>query len=246
MAGLFYYVPGSRSITEKTVREMGLGYMLSGRGLKKVPTSQGPDGHSGIVFAAGPTNDAATSINLTDSCGPTAKWAKVDGTDAWVGMYKEDKPTPQDLEHEHLIDGHFVELCDGHNWLCPVARAVDGSTPLPKPLEFKEGRWSASEGPVDKYADLFSHACVLWDTMMIAASDGEDGEISITFEDEIKISIIALACNYRVSASEVSLLGLFDSRSYTLILKTIVDIQSLEILKKKVPGLLSPEHGQPG
>lgn len=220
MASFLYYLPGpSPTIKPADADAAGLGYLRMRGGFNCARTDSGPDGQHGVVGRL----DAGAVL------ADRARWMRVPDSPAWVGYDPQCLPTPGDLLREKPHDGHWVVLEDGNEWLIPVARYVNGASPLPKRLAYENGTWKSGD-LLPRYTEFFAAACRFWDTLLGEAS--EDNQI--TFNDEVSLAAEALALNYRVGPVEISLLGLLSTQSESEILKAVVDWPAVEDFKKKV------------
>jgi len=221
---LFYYLSGRQTIKLAGVKEAGLAYAVGKGGPTHSPMSLGPDKQSGVVFSFG-----TAPLHL----GKQPKWEQMPNSKIWIGYDPDQKfPGPSELKREQTFGGHEVKLADGNKWIVPVARALDGTTPLPRRLRWDGSEWTPSD-VLPQYVDLFDKACALWDGLMAAAVNPE-AETGFTFSQECDVAAHALALNYRVGPAEISILGLFDTQSEIEIAKAIVDWPTFEQIKKNM------------
>lgn len=159
----------------------------------------------------------------------------------WIGFEVDDVPTPTDLLRPSIVDGHMVTLCDGNNWLVPVARSFQpDTTRLPQQLHLTaEGK--VTKAVVPAYADLFARAEPI--AAEVYGTDREpDGFGSVTMDEEDLFALVAdaLAVNYRVGKAEVDALGLMSTQTEAMVLRALIDMPSferaLETLKKEGGG----------
>jgi hypothetical protein len=232
MSGIMYFVPGPSTIDEEKCKKLGLGYVMNGgpsfAGIQGDPTGSGKG--PGVVFTF-------TEAFLQDA--GKCVWEKLPDADIWAGYNPADPPKPADFAREKQIDGYPVELADGNQWLIPVARAIDGASPMPKRLVWKPEGWQTGD-VLPAYKDLFGHACRVWDCLIGAS------ETDIAIPDGADVAAMALAINYRLGRTEISLLGLFDTKSMGQVLRMLVEWPAaLEIQKKILSGEITlPAGGQ--
>jgi len=226
--GCLYYLPGKPMLTRRRVDDAGLGYLLDGRG-GPGPTvaamSPGPDGLAGAVFTiASRRGHGAPETTLADK----AKWSRIPGTEAWLGVVEDALPGPEDLQRSEIVDGHDVVLGDGFSWRVPVVRLLDGGSSLPRALEWDGLAWR--HGDVrPAYRCLWAAALRMWDAL---AGSNDDGA-PVTLTEEATTAATAIALNYRVGPAEISALGLLDTHSEVEVLKALIDLPALEALRGK-------------
>ena len=229
MSGFLYFIADAPGVTRGLLEELGLASFISETSGIQCNVSDGPGGRGGVVIAASPeTNDgkAATAGYHPKS----QEWIEEPGKRYWVGYEKERRPAPADLERRDLIAGHPVKLADGNLWTVPVARAVNGSTPLPRRLSWDGKGWIYGD-VLEQYRELFAQACRIWD-LLVGALAEKSAELTVT--DECNVAAMALGLNYRLGPLEISALGLFDTKSEVEVVKAVIDWPMLEEIKKKL------------
>jgi len=198
---------------------------------------RGPDGQNGTLLAAADRIDptkvkyrpAEQTWHLVDAAGRPAYW---------IGTINGEEPRGEDLARKKTLPGHLVELGDGRTWLCPVARgqaAEDGRLvwyhTLPRSIVLapqSDREWE--HGPVvPRYARLWQLAGQYWQARAGSASPdaiaGDD--VTFDFQNAAAAAVECLAANYRVSAVEVSLLGLLDTEAPRKVLDSLIDWPTL-------------------
>lgn len=219
MGAFLYYIPKRQAADADTIAAAGLAYAIT-PSIAHRGTSGGPDGAAGVIVAQG---DAKGVGYFADA----QTWLQAPGSEFWIGYTTDDPPGPDDLARAKQIAGHEVELGDEKRWLVPVARALDGTSPLPRRLAFDGKQWAPGD-ILARYTDLFGEACRVWE-LIAGASDEE-----VTISDECGIAVMALAVNYRLGPVEISMLGLFDTQTEAEVLKALVDWPTFEAFKKKL------------
>lgn len=235
MAGLLYYIPNqTRGIAPQAVADLGLAYALGGVMWTAADIIQnGPDGGRGVVLA----DDKI--VPCVGHFPEQQTWRKIPGSDVWVGMVTTAPPSPADLVRDQVLPGHLVKLADGQEWLVPVARGrreEEGdlrwtmNLPTTPTTCDEDGKWVAG-GVSVAYRPLWEIAERFWDEWYEA--DTTEQETILDFANLNDAALLALATNYRVTITEVVLLGLFDSRCTVEILKAIIDWPVIEAWVKK-------------
>lgn len=253
MSGFLYFIP--RDVTRAAdLAGFGLAYAFEqgAPGLSFCTCRNGPGGMSGTVVgddragkAIGYYPDKQTWRKRPETRQPGDEATGQPGSQAavWVGIYNDARPKPADLLRSDALAGHAVRLCDGNDWIIPVARAATEQggelryfAKLPRRLDFDEnGRWMSST-IVDRYQRLWDVACSFWNSFTGAGvTRGEDGvELQMEFGDLVAGAVAALGTNYRVDAIEVALLGLFDEGNCGRVLQALIDWPVIaEFLQKK-------------
>ena len=233
MAGFLYYLPElDRSIKIDDARAAGLGYAFARRICGNTFHTTEPFGGPGVVFA---DPDRVAKIGFYKE----QTWRPVPGKPYWIGFYPERRPGPADLARPKMLDGHFVRLADGNDWLVPVARGwhdEDGGAgwyhAVPRTADLDDaGNWIQGD-VVAEYRELWDLATAWWDVKAAAAdavADDAGGErVAVpwslnTLAGSLDAAVAALAVNYRLSKFEVAALGLFDTHSAQRILDAVVD-----------------------
>jgi len=241
MAGLLYYLPGkTRAISPKEVVAAGLDYAFerrrdtTGPRFTATPVRNGPDGKEGVVLADSP------SVPRIGYFQDEQTWRQIPGTEAWVGMFANDRPKPDDLARREPLPGHPVVLGDGQTWIVPAARnasAVDGQVlfleAIPRALDLDDdGKWIPGE-PLERYRPLWEAVTKYLAVLTEVVADETDEAFRFEIDDQGPID--ALAVNYRLGRAECVLLGLltWGGPYFRLILEAVIDLPGFEAIKKK-------------
>jgi hypothetical protein len=214
--GFLFYRPGE---SQRVPAE--LAYAFERPPITHQVIANGPDGGGGIIFAGGIYHDRTNRVGVYHD---QQTWQKIPGGNLWLGWYRDELPGPTDLARSKMVAGREVLLGDGNQWTVPVAIAfVDGSdgllhrqNMLPAKMAIgDDGAWTVGD-VVPNYAALYEVAKSWWDR--------DDG---VTIADATNWCCTALATNYRISAVEASVLGLFDTETYKQILDVVIDFETL-------------------
>lgn len=230
---LIYWTPAAQPPNRERVVAAGFAYALAAGG-PSVTQGPGPDGAGGHLLAFGAGNPSPVGHTLT--------WTPVGATGYYTGVDPADPPTPSDLARPLQRDGHVVRLGDGRDWLVPVARAVDGTTPLPRAVTWDGHDWGL--GDVETaYRALFAAACRLWNGLRERAATAGEETVTVTVRDEIDLAAAALAVNYRVGPTELAVLGLLTTETAGRVCLACIDWPGVQALAKKQPAAPSPPPG---
>ena len=230
-----YFLPGEPKVPDRErIAAAGLQYafddldeMVPGT----ISGNGGPDGNPGVVIAAKRT---AGRVGYYPD---VQTWQQIPGSEAWIGYVTAEPPKPADLLRSKPIAGHEVELGDGQRWLVPIA-----SQATEKEGEYagnvcaltvglmrdSDGRWVRGE-VADKHKSLWDLAEPCWDALV----RGTEGPLRDSLPAQGEAAVAVLSGNYRLSDTEVDLLGLLDDKNVTEILLALVDWPTVtELLKK--------------
>ncbi len=219
MPGLLYFLSGqSGEVSPELVDAHGLGYAFEGP-LAGCRCFAGPDGQAGLVVAD-PRHVSPDAIGFHKD---RQEWIRAAGP-VFVGRYRDQATTPENLARREQLGGHRVTLGDRQAWLVPMARAhveEDGELRWTHALARRltrddAGRWRAGD-VVPRLAWLWDHA-VRWDEALDAAIAGAEPndprtELVVRFDRYVETAIEVLAANYRLGPAETDLLGLFTYES---------------------------------
>ena len=248
MAGFLYYLPGPTTRSIKQVREAGLSYAFdSDQCTPAGVMERGLDGGAGVV-AADPSR-----VDMIGLYPDKQTWRKIPGKEIWAGFYTDDRPKPADLERKNRLNGHLVELLDGNQWLCPVARSIgeqdgtltwDYAVPTRSKLndegQFEEG------GPIEKYAVLWELASRWNDVRKGAFQESDCETVSFSFDNVHHEAVAALATNYVIGPVECDLLGLLGQDAAVDILDALIDQPTWIDLLKKIADRLDTSSTEDG
>jgi hypothetical protein len=250
MSGFLYFIPDHITRVEQ-LREWGLGYLFEAGGRGFYPCQgRGVGGVQGTVIGDERLMDAPRI-----TCRETEQtWRKVPKQshgatkprshegDVHVGMWNDARPGPEDLVRTDALAGHNVRLCDGNEWIIPVARGAsetDGelryAARLPRRIDLDdEGRWVSGK-IVDRYRELWDVACAFWDAFTGAGIVRQEGGVAVhmDFEEMMQGAVTAIAVNYRIGALETAMLGLFDEVNLGEILRAVIDWPVIERFVQK-------------
>lgn len=259
MAGLLYYW-GKRDtgVTPPELVAGGLGYAFDAESpIARVGCGNGPDGAYGVIIA----DDRHTAGKQIGYYPDAQRWVKLPGIkpekstleekagELWVGCWKDSPPTPEQLQREQMLDGHWVMLGDGQRYMSPVARRLQEQAgqltffnPLPKRIRFDDDGNPITDEVLGPYAALWPYAEKWWEqwrsvisvkAVENAEDRGEPIEIVVPFEEQAAAALCAITTNYRVGMGECNLLGLLTEESMGAVLGALIDLPTLKDYAKK-------------
>ena len=243
MSEFLYFLPNVQRATLAIAREAGLGYAFDASPTAPT-TTQGPNGLPGATLSR--------THKRTGYYPDRQTWRPMLGNvDVWVGMWNDSPPTPEDLARDSLVDGKYLTLEDGHQWLIPKAREYvehEGELLMRNNLPLSYGVNMQGELVPDKVKPRFQS---FWDsaTAYIAAQlEAETkGEATWTMADNVTLVEQAFQTNYRVATTELGLLGVWDTEMRNAVRDIAVDMERILAFakKKQIEAELRAENSLP-
>lgn len=232
-----YYLPGANGITLSHLVDHGLGYAFDRVAEIQTRVVKGPDDRQGILV--GRKDGWPDGLDFAVHA-ESQTWRRIPGSEAWVGVYNDHRPGPEDLRRERRLGGYPAELGDGNTWIIPVAREPETGEPLlPCELDLDtDGRFRP--GPVvPDWAYLWKIACTVYEACDLARDTA-----AVEFADSVTMAAAVLRANYYVGVAECVLLKLFAYHSpfAMRVLYLLIDLPGIYSLQKKA-GSDSPNTG---
>jgi hypothetical protein len=233
-----YFLPNRTKVTLDELAELGLGYVFSPESAASPRSNFAPRG-----ITNGPGGEHGLMVSLSDEyCGYYANlqtWKQEIGCEYSVGMWTDKRPTPETLQRDNLIDGGTLRLDDGQAWTFPMARhfeEFDGQIIARRMLPARltrdaSGAWYPGEIK-ERYRELWRLTTAYLEAV-IDARDAGDGTSRISMSEIDNLIIQCFQCNYRVSATEIDLLGIYDDHVRDRVLRILTDMDGWAILFKK-------------
>jgi len=222
MAGLVYFCAGRDTVREADLAALGLAGVFRGRGIHHRGCDNGRFGR-GVTFQPAPPPRASWPTLGCWREGETAaerqqRWSPL-AEGLWVGSYESAPPMPDDLARPQRVEGHWVRLGDGQDWLVPVARMLNGGTRLPQALEIGADGAIVKGAVIAPYAEFSEHALAFWDMLE------ETSRYALL--EWAPLAVEALAVNYHVSGRGLAHLGLLDTAVVEAVLDAVLDMPTL-------------------
>lgn len=183
----------------------------------------GPDGGTGILCGLNvPVLFHAADKQEWHEC---SQDGKLEAGRAWIGWFKNQRPTPETLARKKQFNGELTELNDGNEWLIPIAKQ------LPHVLgRTREGK--AKLTVAERYRAFFERSYAVLEMFMTAPQ----GEAAMTYEEAQAYGVQALAINYRVTVDLVVALELITTDLLWTIPEIVTEFRKMiEVLKKNGP-----------
>lgn len=203
------YVPQGRGEAAAMLRKVGAEWALD-RSVTAMAIDlrgTGPDGGSGaLVYFDSRVGDAAkqiTKIDLSEQeWQPAAPCGELAAGRYWVGLWRDFRPGPEDLQRQELTEGLVVELLDRRHWQIPIADY------LPSKLAIDRTTGEQMRKHLPEFAAFIEKTNAIFRHLI---SDDFQGHLAATMEVVIPQGLIyaaeALAVNYRVNIDLVDMLG---------------------------------------
>jgi hypothetical protein len=239
---LYYLSQANQPPSERDIRQGKYGYAFD-RPAKTdhKAVNVGPDGKHGVIFTA---LDRQVPPARRQYDPQNQVWIEHRTGGYWVGMWKDEPPTPADLERKKIIPGKAVELADGNYWQVPIARswsANDDAAVKERFLYYDcqletqaifDGEAGFIDGPVVAgYAELWAIAEALYQCRFGDPTDEQSALLQIATP---LLAVRILSTNYRLGVCEASLLGIVTTHFAYPIFDVLNDLAGREeVLQKK-------------
>lgn len=208
---LYYFIPSPRDRGATALDELGLLDRFPAGQLRQTPYNGdvGGEKRSGTLWHRKDLPKDASRLEWHQS---------VDGA-WWLGIDRDNPPTPEWLARPRMIAGMPVRLRDGNMWLIPrvwPSRLHDESRACGLPLEPMKGQDGAVRYSVQReYAALVQQA---QEWLELVQSDAG------TTRDMFGFCAALLGVGYRVGPTEVLALRLLDSDSSMELIAVAIDL----------------------
>lgn len=230
-----YFLPGRRAVKLENLVELGLGYAFEPESAADPratftprPVTNGPGGQHGIIVSA--------SDEWVGYFQGKQAWKQEPGKEYWVGYWKDTPPTPETLARANQIDGRMLRLEDGNAWLIPVARQYDEFDGVIMARQMLPTRLTRDELGNWVHGDIKQRYRLFWDlTNAFIQAIVDDQQ---QFHDYDDLVVEAFKCNYRVSAIELDMLGIYDATVRDRVIRIVTDLDGYRDLVKKKQALL--------
>jgi hypothetical protein len=240
MPGFLYYFPDKNLVSQKELPALGFGYLGEASAFSSTGVQRGPGGGSGCICSLDNVPGDKCHVDL-----PNQTWRKFGSH--WVGFWRDQQPTPEELARQEMISGHPVRLADGDRWIAPVARSLRiresgdelslaWARELPQRLDLAEdGKTWVNSGILPRYQPLWDiaekWAEVRW------GGGGRDSDLA--GQAAVDAAVLCLQTNYRIGRAEVALLGCLTDELVNRILDLLIDEPvAVEFIKKKAASQL--------
>lgn len=204
------YVPQRRGEASSVLRSVGADWALdpsvTAMGLDVI--EGGPDGGGGLLVyfdrrgRLEPANVLAAIDLEAQEWQPAAPTGDLPAGRYWLGVWKSQRPGPEDLQREEHADGIPLELRDGRQWVVPIADY------LPKMLRLNRATGQQEERPSERHAEFIRRANELF-RLLIGDGFQESVEkhLRVVIPDGLRFAADALAINYRVNLDLLDMLA---------------------------------------
>lgn len=243
-SGFLYYLPqhATDTISPQQIVAAGLGYAFENPGSKSCnPLHGAAPGGSGGAIIFDPARVQRHGYQPT-----LQTWQKHESAGYWVGIWKDDKPGPDDLQKAKPLSGTPVKLGDDREWIVPLARhwSMDDDPEawpywlhnLPRRVLFDtSGKDVGLQPPTiqEAYAELWA----LSETdVRIRYGEGTDADLAELSGVRLFLNCLRiLSFNYCLGPVEANLLQLFTTESWQAIFDALNDAKTWRgFIEKKV------------
>lgn len=231
-AGFVYFVEGVArgTLTPDQLSERGLSHALAER-VQPRGASSGPGGCGGLCLCDGRVDHSCLGY-FPDR----QEWRPMVGAPGgvWCGLDRERRPRPDELARDTLLDSNLVADGLGVQWAVPAARRFHHQPPSPPvPLEnlprrlaldVQSGRFLPGEVQ-ERYRPLWQAVrgyTEAAEAAVAAAEATDSGEVRFDYDVD-GMAILALQANYRLSATEIDLLGIWDEDFRERVIEATLD-----------------------
>ena len=206
------YIPGASDVASELEKADMADFVGNAEALR-VP--DGPDGTGGAVFAWWHKQDRHIGYRPDQQ-----HWIK-SAEGYWVGMWKDDPPSPQQLARPYQERGRWVTLGDGNSWLIPEVHEIDRNLILGD-----DGTWKFEVQR--KHHQLWLES-ICWAENFFGKKPGAGVTLNLLQMIEFVISVLRL--NYRIVPEVASHLRLLTKHGIAVPFSVIlgVDIGSLTV-----------------
>jgi len=223
-----YFVPKIQSATDEELRSRRLDKVID-RPEVGVVLANGPGGTAGLVITDR-SHDISPRIVLTHQTWRPAPLRGAESPPYYVGYWNEKRPTEESLRRRKGLPGEAIELRDGAKWTVPRLVQFADKSPdvpiqyevtLPKVLDVNDDG-DLIAGAVDpKYAELWDRGWAAHHALMGQAT--ETGQATMTEMEARRLAVDLMAVNYRLTALEIAMLGLFESETPIRVVCSAID-----------------------
>jgi hypothetical protein len=227
MSKFLYFIPHLKGVNDEEIKKAGILENSTGLTFEYRQVNNGPDGNGGVVFGFnGASSISSKHIGFFPD---KQEWSKCNDGKFWLGVMKDDLPTPEGLRRIEQIHGHNVKLEDGKEWTVPLARVFPAGTCLPEALILSESGEVIRE-IIPRYAKFGAKVDRVWKEFQRQLDPDEHTKESnepLSDQEEFDVAVEALAINYLVSKWEVAKLRLLTTENLTRILYAVIDIPTI-------------------
>lgn len=233
MGQFLYFVPecSKRVVNRHDIGSLGLG-LEERLGTEEIScqwTENGPSDTPGLMMIRDPAPDQRPVYRPGEQ--DWVCWGKF-----WLGVSKEHRPGPEDLERQDAMVGYWVKLGDGQTWHVPVYRRHTGETGLPYSISRgPDGEFQRETCPAFREFERTGERLFEW-YQWTHGGEKIEGAVApepITAEEQYEIAANALRMNYRLGDAEIGMLNLLVAgggpahNTVTRVLWALIDLKTL-------------------
>jgi len=214
------YVPGRFSCTKEESKKLGITELMEEGTQTLTETQLGPDGKSGYLLGwemRGGMEAIAPNYNAEKQTWfPAQAVEEEDLAEGryWYGFYNERPVTPETLQKEKTFASMPVTMCDGNEWLVPIA-------------DFLPHTWTRKGKVIKKEFENYSN---LAQEYFDKISTYDQKGISFQVKGGFEFCCLGLALNYRITEDIVEGLKLIDDDTFLAFAMASVELDVLQII----------------
>lgn len=171
--------------------------------------NKGPSGNEGLLLRDAKPDPKEFPSDRFCYDAEVQEWLKIEGSDLWVGIWKDWKPYPDNLLRDGELFGLDIVLEDDNVWVLPEVTTKEGWIKLP--FYYIE-RELTRVGDLIEFCRKVILEAKIWDWALKNEVPLNEAyhKCSPLSEEEMKEGIRrALRVFYRIEKEEIELLGLF-------------------------------------
>lgn len=234
------YLPGKRGAHESMLRDAGAGWACDPSVVAMFAdvSEGGPDGGGGVLVYFDPRGRFAPNMLATIDMAaqdwlPAAPDGELPAGRYWVGIWKQQKPTPDDLQRATLVDGAPLLLRDGREWVIPIADY------LPRLMTINRQTGDEELRPLPDHLSFIERTNEIFKLFISDEfHDRLKDDFRVVVPKGLTYAAEALAVNYRVGRDLVDMLGLigeFEAVQIAGIATGLDLVATAEATQKKSP-----------
>ena len=223
MSGFIYYAP--KALTPAEFERLRPD-VFQGAGLERRGCVKGPDGGEGFTLTIQHPHKAQTAYQPDSQ-----HWMQPAGCAWWLGVQKDGRPGPADLQRTSMLAGHSVKLADGNTWTIPQVYLAGplGENAAPIGRGLPQAMTLTPDGiqyeTAAEYSWLQDITQRFWRFFMSQGKEDVLDDATL-----YRMCAEALRWNYHLGVEEINLLRLLDTVCVIAVGRALIDWPGFEAL----------------